>query len=88
MAKMNMFLHDFSDSSFAIGDTFRNPGFVEKNELRRFDYVVANPMWNQDNYYDSFYDNDSWNRFRWGIPPKSSADWGWIQHMLLHKKNS
>jgi type I restriction enzyme M protein len=83
MAKMNMFLHDFRDSSFSIGDTFRNPGFVTRgSELRRFDYVVANPMWNQDGYDDSFYDTDSWNRFTYGTPPKSSADWGWIQHML------
>jgi type I restriction enzyme M protein len=82
MAKMNMFLHDYTDSYFAIGDTFRNPGFAQGNDLRHFDYVVANPMWNQDNYDDSFYDNDSWNRFAYGIPPKSSADWGWIQHML------
>jgi type I restriction enzyme M protein len=27
MAKMNMFLHDYTDAFFAIGDTFRNPGF-------------------------------------------------------------
>lgn len=88
MAKMNMFLHDFSDSSFSIGDTFRNPGFISGgSELKRFDYVVANPMWNQDNYDDSFYDNDSWNRFLYGIPPKSSADLGWIQHMLASLKD-
>jgi type I restriction enzyme M protein len=83
IAKMNMFLHDYTDSSFAIGDTFRNPGFIiGGSELKRFDYVVANPMWNQDNYDNSFYDNDSWSRFLYGIPPKPSADWGWIQHML------
>ncbi len=83
MAKMNMFLHDYTDSFFAIGDTFRNPGFAaEKAGLKSFDYVVANPMWNQDNYDESFYDNDTWNRFIYGIPPRSSADWGWAQHML------
>lgn len=27
MAKMNMFLHDFNEVHFAIGDTFRKPGF-------------------------------------------------------------
>ncbi len=27
IAKMNMFLHDYTNSIFAIGDTFRNPGF-------------------------------------------------------------
>lgn len=83
MAKMNMFLHDFTDSFFAIGDTFRNPGFTARGAgLKRFDYVVANPMWNQDNYDEVFYEQDPWNRFAYGTPPKSSADWGWAQHIL------
>jgi type I restriction enzyme M protein len=84
MAKMNMFLHDYTDSLFAIGDTFRNPGFAAKGAgLKRFDYVVANPMWNQDNYDEEFYDIDAWGRFGHGIPPNSSADWSWAQHMLM-----
>ena len=88
MAKMNAFLHDFADARFAIGDTFRNPGFNPqasmngKSSIRRFDYVVANPMWNQDNYDDDFYDNDPFDRFNYGAPPRSSADWGWAQHIL------
>ena len=83
MAKMNMFLHDYIDASFAIGDTFRKPGFAAQGSgLQRFDYVVANPMWNQDNYDEAFYDNDPWERFEhFGTPPNSSADWGWIQHI-------
>lgn len=83
MAKMNMFLYDYTDSLFAIGDTFRNPGFAATGAgLRRFDYVVANPMWNQDGYDEGFYENDTWNRFEYGAPPRSSADWGWAQHIL------
>lgn len=83
IAKMNMFLHDYTNSLFAIGDTFRNPGFGgEGAGLRRFDYVVANPMWNQANYDESFYDNDPFDRFAYGAPPRGSADWGWAQHML------
>lgn len=83
MAKMNMFLHDYVDSYFAVGDTFLKPGFAAKGTgLKHFDYVVANPMWNQDNYEESFYANDSYGRFVHGFPPKSSADWGWMQHIL------
>ncbi len=83
MAKMNMFLHDYTDSHFAIGDTFRNVGFATEGAgLKGFDYVVANPMWNQDNYDEAFYENDSFNRFEYGTPPRSSADWGWAQHVL------
>ena len=83
MAKMNVFLHDYTNASITIGDTFRSPKFAAKGAgLKQFDYVVANPMWNQDNYDEKFYENDQWKRFENGIPPKSSADWGWMQHMF------
>ena len=89
MAKMNAFLHDFIGADIQIGDTFRNPRFVENSSsLKRFDYVVANPMWNQKEYDDAFYENDNWNRFSHGIAPSSSADWGWVQHILASLKDN
>src|SRR3989441_2162128 len=82
MAKMNMFLHDYTDSLFAIGDTFTKPGFAAEGAgLKRFDFVVANPMWNQDNYDETLYENDQWKRFEYGSAPASWADWGWLQHI-------
>ncbi|MYE90343.1 SAM-dependent DNA methyltransferase, partial [Candidatus Poribacteria bacterium] len=76
MAKMNAFLHDFIGADLQIGDTFRNPGFVDGNSgLKRFDYVLANPMWNQKEYNETFYANDSYGRFTYGVAPSSSADW-------------
>ncbi len=87
MAKMNAFLHDFIGADIQIGDTFRNPRFVEKSSsLQRFDYVVANPMWNQKEYDEAFYENDNWSRFSDGTAPSSSADWGWVQHILASLK--
>jgi type I restriction enzyme M protein len=89
MAKMNMFLHDYGNAYFAIGDTFRKPGFGAEGtgRLQQFDYVVANPMWNQKNYGQKFYANDKWNRFREDAPPPaSSADWGWLQHIMASLK--
>ena len=89
MAKMNAFLHDFIGADLQIGDTFRNPGFVADNsELQRFDYVLANPMWNQKEYNEDFYANDSWGRFTYGVPPNSSADWAWVQHILASLKET
>ena len=89
MAKMNAFLHDFIGAEVQIGDTFRNPRFVANNSsLQRFDYVLANPMWNQKEYNDAFYESDSWNRFSYGIAPSSSADWGWVQHILASLKEN
>ena len=83
MAKMNAFLHDFIGAELHIGDTFRNPRLVaDDSTLQHFDYVLANPMWNQKEYDEAFYANDQWGRFGYGVPPSSSADWAWVQHML------
>ena len=89
MAKMNAFLHDFTNADLHIGDTFRNPAFVaDDSRLQRFDYVLANPMWNQKEYNENFYTNDSWGRFTYGVPPSSSADWAWVQHILASLKET
>ena len=90
MAKMNAFLHDFIGANLGIGDTFRNPGILLMaiRELERFDYVLANPMWNQKEYDDAFYANDSWGRFTYGVAPNSSADWAWVQHILACLKET
>ena len=84
MANMNMIIHDM-EGRIEIGDTFKNPRFrAEKSgKLRTFDRVIANPMWNQDWFTEADYDNDKLERFPAGagFPGKSSADWGWVQHM-------
>ena len=82
MANMNMIIHDM-EGQIEIGDTFKNPKFRTGGKLRTFDRVVANPMWNQDWFTEADYDNDEFDRFPAGagFPGKSSADWGWVQHM-------
>lgn len=84
MANMNMIIHDM-EGQIEIGDTFKNPKFRDKSgKLRTFDRVVANPMWNQDWFMEADYDADELGRFPTGagFPGKSSADWGWTQHIL------
>jgi type I restriction enzyme M protein len=83
MANMNMIIHDM-EGQIEIGDTFKNPKFrSQAGKLRTFDRVIANPMWNQDWFTEADYDNDELDRFPAGagFPGKSSADWGWVQHM-------
>lgn len=81
MARMNAFIHDM-DAEIALGDTMNRPRFTDDSgRLRRFDMVVANPMWNQD-FPLSTYEQDPFGRFVYGTPPASTADWGWVQHMV------
>lgn len=81
MGKMNAFIHDM-DADLRVGDTIRNPRFVEGGRLKQFPKVTANPMWNQK-FPPEVFETDSYNRFLFGVPPSNStADWGWIQHMF------
>jgi type I restriction enzyme M protein len=86
MARMNAFIHDM-DAVIKLGDSMGKPAFLESDgSLKKFDVVVANPMWNQD-FDQKVYENDTYNRFVHGYPPSSSADWGWIQHMAATLKD-
>ncbi len=80
MARMNAFIHDM-EAEIALGDTMHGPRFTDTaGGLRTFDLVTANPMWNQK-FPAKTYENDPYERFKLGVPPTSSADWGWVQHM-------
>ena len=84
MANMNMIIHDM-EGRIEIGDAFKNPSAPrrKKQQAPNLRPRVANPMWNQDWYTEADYDNDELDRFPAGagFPGKSSADWGWVQHM-------
>jgi type I restriction enzyme M protein len=86
MSRMNVFIHDM-EAEIRLGDTMNRPAFLtDDGRLRQFDRVTANPMWNQD-FPLSTYEQDTYSRFTLGTPPKSSADWGWIQHMYMSLKD-
>ncbi len=97
MANMNMIIHDL-EGTIEIGDTFKSPKFLAKDllgfknltGLRKFDRVVANPMWNQDWFTEKDYDADEYGRFPKGagFPGKQSADWGWVQHIFASLNDS
>ena len=84
IAKMNEFLHDM-EAEIVQGDTFVNPKFLNAGGLKTFDIVIANPMWNQKGF-KQYQEDDQYGRFKYGVTTNSSADWGWIQHMLTSLK--
>jgi type I restriction enzyme M protein len=85
ISKMNVALHDM-EAEIHQDDTLSTPRFLDGAGLKKFDVVIANPMWNQDGYKQVM-ESDRFNRFAYGIPPNGSADWGWIQHMLAGLKS-
>ncbi len=87
LAVMNMFLHGFDNASIRWGDTIRNPLHTESNNsLMKFDVVVANPPFSLKKWGKEEADNDPFNRFWRGIPPKSRGDWAFVTHMIESAK--
>jgi len=84
LSKMNLYIHDIRNAQLAQGDSLLYPKFKEKEGIAKFDVVIANPPWNQDGYpEDILKKGEFWKeRFEFGFPPRQSADWAWIQHML------
>ncbi len=89
LCKMNVYMHDIGDPKIERGDTLLYPKFKKKGDLMRFDHVIANPPWNQDGYDENTLKQGEFvsERFPYGFPPKQSADWAWIQHMLASTKD-
>jgi len=87
LAKMNMFLHGEDNHKIEWGDTLRNPKLLDKNaDLMLFNVVTANPpfslaqWWVQDDEGND--EEDKFDRFRRGMPPKTKGDFAFILHMI------
>jgi type I restriction enzyme M protein len=87
IACMNRIIHDMQGEVLR-GDSMRNPKYREGNRLRRFDLVIANPMWNQS-FDPAIYENDPFGRFEEaGGITTGKADWAWLQHTVACLKDN
>ena len=82
LARMNMFLHGYDSARIEWCDTLNSPALVENDRLMKFNVVVANPPFSLDKWGAEEAQNDRFNRFWRGVPPKSKGDWAFISHMV------
>ena len=82
IARINLFLHNAEDFKIFKGDTLRNPGFFDKDHLKTFDYVLANPPFSLEDWGHENWAADNYGRNFGGIPPKKNGDMAWLQHMI------
>jgi type I restriction enzyme M protein len=82
IARMNLFLHGIEDFQIVRGDTLRNPAFFEGDRLASFDCVIANPPFSLEKWGEEMWINDPFGRNFAGLPPSSSGDFAWVQHMV------
>ncbi len=81
IARMNMFLHGIEEFSIVRGDTLANPAFLENDELRKFNIVLANPPYSIRQWDRKSFVNDPYGRNIWGTPPQGTADYAFQQHI-------
>jgi type I restriction enzyme M protein len=82
LCRMNMFLHGEDSAKIEWGDTLNNPLLLENDKLMKFDIVVANPPFSLKKWGAENANNDRFNRYFRGTPPKDKGDLAFISHMV------
>jgi type I restriction enzyme M protein len=82
IARMNLVLHGVEDFQIAAGNTLGNPAFIERDRLRTFDVVLANPPYSIKKWDREAWQSDRWGRNFLGTPPQGRADYAFFQHIL------
>jgi len=87
IARMNMILHHFPSATILGGDTLSNPKFKDGEQLRSYDYVVANPPFSDKKWSTGLTPaSDPYQRFAWGAPPDKQGDYAYLLHVIRSMK--
>ena len=87
LARMNMILHDFPTASILTGNTLAEPKFKDGEQLRTYDFVVANPPFSVKTWSTGLTpENDPFQRFAWGVPPAKQGDYAFLLHIIRSMK--
>jgi len=89
IARMNMFLHGIEDFKIVRGDTLKHPAFLEKDKLKQFNIILANPPYSIKSWNRTEFEKDPYGRNIYGTPPQGTADYAFQQHIIksLDEKN-
>jgi type I restriction enzyme M protein len=82
-----MILHDFPTANILSGNTLASPKFKDGENLRTYDYVVANPPFSDKSWSTGLTSgNDVYKRFTWGEPPAKQGDYAYLLHIIRSMK--
>jgi type I restriction enzyme M protein len=89
LARMNMILHDFPTANILPGNTLAAPKFKTGEQLRTYDYVVANPPFSDKTWTAGLTPaSDPFQRFSWGEPPAKKGDYAYLLHIVRSMKSA
>lgn len=84
LSQMNLTLHGVDVN---LGKTSASTLLNDQHKDKKFDYIIANPPFNSKNWSDSNIPvcDDRWYL---GTPPRSNANFAWLQHILSHLQSN
>ena len=89
LARMNMILHDFPTANILSGNTLASPKFKDGEQLRTYDFVVANPPFSDKTWSTGLTpSSDPYQRFAWGVPPNKQGDYAYLLHIIRSMKSA
>jgi type I restriction enzyme M protein len=86
-------LHDFPTANILSGNTLADPKFKDGEQLRTYDYVVANQPFSDKTWSTGLVlgeggSGDKYQRFTWGVPPKKQGDYAYLLHIIRSMKST
>lgn len=92
LAKMNMILHNEIYADIRQGDTINDPQFKDDDQLKTFDYIVANPPFSTKSWLKSAKIEDEYHRWgegiKIGVPPEKNGDYAFLLHIVRSLKQT
>lgn len=73
----------FHSAAVDLGKTDADTLSDDQHKNKKFDYIIANPPFNSADWFNGSTPafDDRWSL---GIPPRSNANFAWVQHILSH----
>jgi type I restriction enzyme M protein len=101
LARMNMILHNNPTALIVQGNTLADPKFKDGEQLKQFDYVVANPPFSDKRWSTGLHPNEGgvasstgqpaqdYQRFEgFGVPPAKQGDYAYLLHIVRSLKST
>lgn len=80
--KLKLTMNGCRDAIIKNDDSISNPAFIDDGSLKQFDRVVSVPPFGLKMWGYEIAEYDKYSRFRYGIPPKNSGDFAFLQHII------
>jgi type I restriction enzyme M protein len=90
LARMNMILHHNPGAVIEQGNTLADPKFLDGDQLKTFDFVVANPPFSDKRWTTGLStEADQFHRFAgFGVPPAKQGDYAYLLHIVRSLKST